>query len=147
MNEPLMVRLRQALIAQLKRLAAAFPSLVFKILNVAFSPSVVVKKLVLVSLLQLTAWALKKLYKMQWNPLLTDSIAQRMANAHTLEEWQMAHKEYAVRVGHEPLPTELQLYCRQLDEQADNYTRMMAAGDMYGLMFHLRSELQRSSTG
>ena len=28
-----------------------------------------------------------------------------------------------------------------LDEQSDNYMRLMAAGDMHALMFRLRSEL------
>ena len=34
-----------------------------------------------------------------------------------------------------------------LDEQSDNYMRLMAAGDMHALMFRLRSELMRGAAG
>ena len=140
-----LANIRTAVVALLKRLAARCPSLAWRILEVAFSPDMMVKKLVLVSLMQLAAWVLKKISRMSLqNPLLADPTAARMAAARTLEEWQGAHMELTHRVGHAPLPTELQLYCRMLDEQADNYMRLVAAGDMHGLMFHLRSELQRS---
>lgn len=140
-----LANLRTAVVALVKRLAARCPSLAWRILKVAFSPDMMIKKLVLVSLMQLAAWVLKKVSCMSLqNPLLADPAAARMAASRTHEEWEGAHMELTDRVGHAPLPTELQLHCRMLDEQAENYMRLVAAGDMHGLMFHLRSELQRS---
>ena len=45
------------------------------------------------------------------------------------------------------MTTELQLYCQQLDDQAEHYLRLMESDDMYGLMFALRGELSRNQAG
>ena len=139
--------MQQALVEWLKALLARSPAFVWRVLKVAFSPSLILRKLALVSLLQLLAYGLKLLLRAQrHNPLTGDRSARSMASATTFEDWEKAHHDQPPQQM-APLPPELQLYCRMLDEGADNYMRLMASGDMHGLMFRLRSELMRGAAG
>ena len=139
--------LQQQLQLVVKALLARSPAYLWRVLRVAFSPSLILRKLALVSLLQLLAYALKLLLRAQrHNPLTGDRSARSMASAVTYEDWEKAHHDQPPQQL-APLPPELQLYCRMLDEGADNYMRLMASGDMHALMFRLRSELMRGAAG
>ena len=64
--------------------------------------------------------ALKLLLRAQrQNPLTGDRSSRGMACAVTYDEWEKAHREHLPQQL-APLPPELQLYCRMLDEQSGN---------------------------
>ena len=130
--------LQQQLQLVVRALLARSPAYVWRVLRVAFSPSLILRKLALVSLLQLLAYALKLLLKAQRHNRLTgDRSARSMASALTYEDWEKAHHDLPPQQL-APLPPELQLYCRMLDEGADNYMRLMASGDMHATMLQTR---------
>jgi hypothetical protein len=138
----------QVIIAYLKVVLAKSPAFLWRVLEVAFSPSTMLRKLTLVSLLQLAAAGIKRLLQAHRHSALTGhKAALKMADATTFDEWEAAHRELEQQSNLSPLPPELQLYCRMLDEAADNYARLMSEGDMHALMFRLRSELMRGAAG
>ena len=119
--------LQQALVERIKALLVRSPAYVWRVLRVAFSPGVILRKLALVSLLQLLAYGLKLLLRAQrHNPLTGDRSARRMAAAATFEEWEKAHSDQPPQQL-APLPPELQLYCRMLDEVCSTALQQTAA--------------------
>lgn len=112
------------------------PALLYRLLDIAFSPREVLRKLVLVGALQLIATALKRASALRLG-------GKPRREPLNYSEFEAANREAAAATG-VPVPFDLQLYCSRLGGQADEYLRLMASDDMHGLMFHLRSELMRS---
>jgi hypothetical protein len=139
--------LRELLLSKLRDLLRRMPALIYRIIEVAFSPREMVRKLVLVSVLQLLASAFKTISRFRWHSLGMSRPSTYLRKARSLGEWEASKMELGLRKPDTSMPTELQMYCRQLEHQAENYLRLAEVDDMYGLMFHLRSELTRSQAG
>ncbi len=131
----------------LVRLSRRCPPAILRLLSIAFSPNGYARKLLLVTALQLVALVIKKAGRLKWDLQGLHRPAKALRLARSLTEWEAAKRKLSNRVPEKPMQPELQLYCKQLDHQADNYLRLMESDDMYGLMFHLRSELIRSQAG
>lgn len=69
--------------------------------------------------------------------------------ALTLEEW-MAAEDLVAAAGEDKPPggcRDEDAFFREIAHRAHTYAALQAAGDEYGLMFHLRSELMRRQVG
>ena len=140
-------KLVAALIQRLTKLAQESPAIALRLLEVAFTPRHFIKKLVLVSVLQLVAQLLARTTRFKWHLLGLSRPSTMLRHAKTYGDWVKAQREFALRSPEPPMPSDLYEYCRTLDERADDYLAMVDKGDMHGLMFHLRSELIRSQAG
>ena len=117
------------------------------LIEIAFTPRHFLRKLVLVSLLQLAAHVGARLARFRWHLLGLSRPSTVLRHAKTYADWLTAQREFALRSPEQPMPEELYEYCAQLDERADGYLRLVEKEDMHGLMFELRSELIRSQAG
>lgn len=142
--------------ARLRRLlrhaVRAAPRLALRLLNLAFSPKVHAQQLVLVACVQLLSVAFSSARRwLRRGVLKIDDAVWRQENARTFDQYQAATAELAAREGvfgpAVPASIRHETFFAVLEQRQDAYTRALAAGDEYGLMFHLRSELMRGQTG
>ena len=136
--------LAKIILPRVRELLAVAPGYILRVLDVAFSPREYLRKLVLVSLLQLLASTIKRCSRLSVRSLTGATLHDRRAK--TYGEWKAAQQQQTAK-NDQPLTGEQQLYCSHLGSQAENYMRLQTEEDMYGLMFHLRSELSRSHAG
>lgn len=144
----LAVRLLKLLLKLLKR----SPRLALKFLLTALSPGAHLKRLALVTALQLLASAVAYTQKLWKRGLVNNNKTWlRQQNATSYETWLVSTRELELEAHHserdEKLPSEQASFFEQLRERAANYAALQAVGDEYGLMFHLRSELMRQQFG
>jgi hypothetical protein len=143
--------LREQLLRLLVRLLKRTPKLALRFVLTVISPGTHLKRLALVSALQLLASLVHYAQKTWTRGLIwKDRTFARQANARTYEEWRVATQELELERPRETdlaLPEEQESFFEQLRERATNYAELRLAGDEYGLMFHLRSELMRQQLG
>ena len=97
---------------------------------------------------QLVALAVRSARRILNNQLLlTDERVRRQMGARTYAEW-LSSEEELDRTDHRPLPKMADAaFFLNLTDKAANYKRLLASGDDYGLMYHLRAELMRRQGG
>ena len=110
--------LASVLIPHVRRLLADAPGYIAAILDVAFSPREYLRKLVLVSLLQLLASTIKRCSRMSVRSLT----GRTQAQPKTYGEWRAQQQQQSAK-SDQPLTGEQQLYCSHLGSQAENYVR------------------------
>lgn len=144
-------RSREELLRLLVRLLKRTPKLALQFVLTVISPGSHLKRLALVSALQLLASLVHYAQKVWTRGLIwKNKTFARQANALTYEEWRMATHELELerpREADESLPEEQESFFDQLRDRATNYAELRLAGEEYGLMFHLRSELMRQQLG
>jgi TAG lipase/steryl ester hydrolase/phospholipase A2/LPA acyltransferase len=142
---------REELLRLLVRLLKRTPKLALRFVLIVISPGSHLKRLALVSALQLLASVVHYAQKVWTRGLIwKNQTFARQANALTYEDWRVATHELELerpRDADEALPEEQESFFDQLRERATNYAELRLAGDEYGLMFHLRSELMRQQLG
>lgn len=139
--------LKDGIINMLQRLVKDAPAVVMRLIEIAFTPNSFVRKLVLVSVLQLAAHVVARLARFRWHLVGLSRPSTVLRHARTHADWLAAQREFALRSPEKPMPEELYRYTQELDKRADGYLKMAEAHDMHGLMFELRSELIRSQAG
>lgn len=140
-------RLSDGIVRLLQRLVKESPAVVMRLIDIAFTPNIFLRKLVLVSILQLAAHVVSTLAKFRWHMVGLSRPATVLRHARTHSAWLAAQREFALRSPEKPMPEELYQYTQELDERAESYLKLAEAHDMHGLMFELRSELSRSQSG
>jgi len=141
-------KLIAAIVRLVKKLLRFAPRLALKVLKVAFSPREHLQQLALVSTIQLLAFSIKRVRSAFRRGLLRPNLAvERQHRATTFEEWRSSQVEIEQSRREGKLSSSDRAYFDQLRERAENYAALQAAGDEYGLMFHLRSELMRKQAG
>ena len=142
---------QQELLRLVRRLLKRSPKLVLKLFLTAISPGAHLKRLALVSALQLLASLVHYAQKLWTRGVVYKNKAfLRQQNALTYEEWRLATHELELSnpiLADENMPEEQAGFFHQLRERTANYAELQRAGDEYGLMFHLRSELMRQQLG
>ena len=129
------------------RLARAFPGIVWNVINTAFQPRAHLRQLALVIAVQILSYLLRVFRERVVNRF--DDVSVKRDIAQNYEEFLAAESELDTREA----PSEEQLckndaeFFGQLQAKRETYEELVRAGDEYGLMFHLRSELIRRQTG
>jgi len=141
----------EKLLRLLTRLLKKAPKLALKFVLTLLSPRAHLKRLALVCVLQLLA-SLVHFSRKVWRRgiLFKNQALLRQQNATTYEDYLIATREVDYQKPAEAdvsLPEDQASYFQLLLERAANYRELQAAGDEYGLMFHLRSELMRQQLG
>ncbi|KAL1518418.1 hypothetical protein AB1Y20_002710 [Prymnesium parvum] len=136
----------RVLVKLLRRVLRRFPGFALRILDIAFSPRAHVRQVLLACAVQLLGALVRKARQLLAQYTLLGGPAP--ANCRSYAEWRAAEDECDVREGGGALPTLADAsFFLTLSDKAANYRRLLAAGDEYGLMYHLRAELMRGHGG
>ena len=149
MTEVAEERLVSLLLRLVKKILSVCPRFVFRVLEIALNPKGHLRQLALVVCVQIVSFLLQRLRNtLRHGVLYENSAAIAQDEAQSYDEWLSAERTLeASNPPHLAEDARNVEFFAQLHQRAENYARLQAAGDEYGLMFHLRSELMRKQAG
>ena len=152
-------RLAKLLVRLAKKLLAHAPGLISRILDMAFNPKGHLRQLALVVGVQVCSFLLQRLRaQLRRGIIFENQLVRKQEAAKTYRDWLACDRRIeemearAANIGFdrpllEQCTAQNREFFAQLQQRADNYEALQRAGDEFGLMFHLRSELMRKQAG